>query len=588
MPALTPTALSPAALGPVALAPVVPSADPASVTINLPGSDLIAADDLFLGGRRALPGGSAARSWFSFVHSSVGLVVVDYAHGGSSADPTVHVAALSAATRVAVDLGSTARTPAAQASLTITALASAGVSSTANGGALTVNGATGLTIGPASTHTNITLRGMRGMQRNGWGNPTYADNNQEGGTNGTGVMYLGQLGTAGRCVGLYIWAHSGFTPRLTLFSGPAYSTSPGEMTVLAQGVAPAIPDSGSGGWAYVTFEAVAFGASDHLWLGYSEDDTPSSGPMYRGGSETPAGLGDFAGSQSLLWDTTRDSSNSSAFGATYTPTVNATYGIYVAIGALVEHPDGNGDYPADGSVTIRVGFQLNSTTHGTRFDATDSILDPETTHHPHIAVRLTNIAVRSFTRQGYTTITADDDSLWMMYGPWADRDYPPTTPPALLGSQLMGLETGDAGTAITVTLDTPIPIGTDVLGADAVISDGYNYITTEPADPGTPTELHLDVYLDTNFTTDGTGSDCWLDLWNGGAHDTDPWCDYIYEASGVGYSYAEVEYRTTGGSMPHTSTEEAAPDPLETDGSPGNPAAIAADYYIATKPGMTT
>lgn len=501
--------------------------------------------------------------------------MVSFAHGGSSADPTVFVPALAAATHVPVDLGSSSRSASYVASAVVTALDGAGVSgASAVGATVTIASASNLTIPPTVDTTDTSLRGMWGGQRDDWGDGGAGQAlNQNGGTGGTGSVHLGQVGTAGRILAVYLWTRTdtaAMVTRLMASTGPVYSTSPGAMTLLAQGTASI---QGFGG---LVTEAVAFGATDRIWAQYASD-TATAGIRYRAHGATPVGRGQIGAGEALIWDTTRSASSATVFGSTYTPTADATYNIYVMIGVAFELPDAEGNYPANGSLTLRIGDQHPDPDHGTQFDVDPSIIDGETTHHRQDVLPWTDSEIVSATRTIGNTAAGEDCRAALYDVP--DLDFPGTTPASLIADLgPMGMTAGTGNRAVTLTLDTPVLVGSDVL-TGPYWSLGFNYCT----DDGDPlVTMVLPVFLDAV-----PGDSGWLNCWEDGRG---TWHDDIRGANNYAQPAGVTEYRTRvaagNDGMPTTIITEAWPDPMVTDASDDSPSAIALDWVIVERSGI--
>src|SRR5690606_29934796 len=109
--------------------------------------------------------------------------------------------------------------------------------------------------------------GAWGLQRDDWGTGAEGQSlNENGGTDGTGSVHLGQLAANGRIIGAYLWTRTDTTAmnvRLACSTGPSYSVSPGEMTLLGQGSL-----SDAQGLGVVLFDAVAVTSTSDLWAHY--------------------------------------------------------------------------------------------------------------------------------------------------------------------------------------------------------------------------------------------------------------------------------------------------------------------------------
>lgn len=551
---------------------------PATVLLALPGSDAFPRD--IRHARRGMVGGTLARAWFAVVVGGV-TRVRSFQQNGSRADPTgsAGVPALSGLSHRYVNLGASSNTAAQVATAVIASLALDGITAVdegtdAEGRALIRITADSLTIPPAVDTTDTRLRGMWGAQRDDWGSsPTQ---NQPGGTTGTGSIHLGNpssqsglAGRNGRILAVYMWAHTGHQPRLAVSSGPAYSASPGAMTLLAQAVATdPITDFGM-----ATFDAVAFAAANNLWAHYREN--AAGGPRYRAHGATPVGRGDQGLNQQLIWDTTSPTAAGTAFGATYTPTVNNTFNIYIMIGVVFELQDGSGNYHADGSIDTWIGDQNLDPTHGTPFDAGPALIDNETTHHRTVFPNWTNYGATAY-RRAVGALGADEDSRAVIYGPWADLNFPATTPPPLIRDcGPVGLVANDYATA---AISPRAELGTEVLGTDPYVSIGTNYVR----DGGLANNVYtLPVFLDA-FAGDGS----WLNAWE---DDGRTWHDHIPGAWGAAYTPTSgiIEYRTTSTpGMPTAAPEDPFPDPMAVAAGNDSPAALAMEAVRVQRAGL--
>jgi hypothetical protein len=542
------------------------------IAFTCPGSDAFPVDMFHL--RRGLVGGTLARSWLAWTDTVDGLRVMDLEHGGSAADPTTFVASLASAIRTPVVLDAGTQTPAQVAASIAAALVLDGVQASADGATVTIAGATDLVVPPAVDMTDESLRGMWGGQRDDWGDGAAGHSvNQNGGTGGTGNVHLGQIGTAGRILGVYLWTRTDTVAtvvRLAASTGPAYSTTPGAMTPLMQGVATI---QGFGG---IADAAVSFGATDRIWAQY-RSNTATAGIRFRAHGGTPVGRGQLGAGEVLVWDTTSSASSGTAFGATYTPSADATFNIYVMIGVVFELPDGSGNYPANGALTALIGDHNPDPDHGTQFEAGPGILSGETTHHRQNVLPWTDVDAVSVSRTIGDTASGED-SRAVFYG-WDDLSRPSTTPAdriADLGP--MGFTAGAGNRVFTLNLPTPVPVGSDAI-ANTYWSLGFNYATASGAAIST---LTLPVYLD-----DAAGDSGWLDCW---ADDRETWHDDIRGANNYAPAAGVTEYRTRvsagNNGMPTTDVDVVFPVTFATDPSDDSPSAIAADWVIVERVGF--
>lgn len=568
---------------------MVGASGPGSVTIRMPGSDVYPMD--LFHARRGMVGGQLARGWFAFRHGSTDYVR-SFSQGPtavltSRADPTVHVPSLSGRSHRYVALGTTTRTAAQVVADCITSLALDGITAT-DGGVdpldsrrrlLVIDGASSLVM-PAAVALDRRERGMFGLQRDDWG--TGASGlvalNADGGTGGTGSIHLGNpssqsgmSGRAGRVLGVYLWGHGGFAPRLGAFTGPAYSTTPTALTTLGEGVSAGLTGPAFGG---VLFDAAAFSSSANLWASYREN--AGGGPRYRlQGASGAEGRGDQGLSQRLVWDTTASASSGTAFGSSYTPTNNADFGIYVSIGVIFELQDANGNYPADGSVDEYIGDQNPSATHGTQFLAGVGFLTGETTHQRFIFPAWQSYRATQYTR-AVNAIASDETTRPAIYGPWSSLAHPASPAPALVHDADVFATPMSTGWN-TLTFATPVELAS-AASSGQHLSVGANYVTTSGSAITTWT---LPVFLDAV-----TGDNLWLDAW---VDDRTTWHDNIIGASGSRALASGVqEYRTLNNvGMPNTQSTQRYPNPMAVDAGDDSPAAIALERIRIVVSGMS-
>lgn len=544
-----------------------------SVSFTVPGSDLFPVDMFHL--RRGLVGGTLARSWVAWTHTD-GLRVFDIAHGGSSADPTAFVPSLAAATRTAVTLASSTRTAAQVATAIESALVADGIDAVAVGATITITGigVADLVIPPAVDMTDESLRGMWGAQRDDWGDGAAGHGlNANGGTGGTGSVHLGALGTAGRILGVYLWTRTdtaATVARLMASSGPAYSASPGAMTPIVQG------EATIQGFGAIASAAVAVGASTPIWAQY-RSNTATAGIRFRAHGSTPVGRGQLGSGEVLVWDTTASASSSSAFGSTYTPTVDATFNIYVSIGVVFELPDAQGRYPANGSLTALIGDHNPSVSHGTQFNAGPGILAGETTHQRNAKLPWSDVTATAISRVLGDTASGEDCRA--AFYEWADTTHPSATPADLVADLgRLGVTAGTGNRRFSLALGTPVDVSSSAIAGDWY-SLGFNYTTSSGAAIGT---LTLPVFLD-----DVNGDSGWLDAW---VDDRETWHDNVRGASEYALDAGVQEYRTrvSAGNTGMNTTDADDPwvDPMATDASDDSPSAIAIDTITVERTGF--
>jgi hypothetical protein len=545
-----------------------------SIAFDVPGSTAYPADLFHV--RRGLVGGSLARAWVAFDHDGT-TYVPTIRHGGSYADPVEFVASLTGATAVEVDLGASDATPEDVADAIVLALDGEGIAAVAEEAVdgrwrvtVTGPGVGNLVIPPDVDTSDESLRGMWGAPRDDWGGGGDGqDLNQNGGTGGTGSVHLGQVGTAGRVIGVYLWTRTDTVAtdiRLWASTGPAYSATPGQMTTLSQG------RETIQGFGCTVFDAVAFGASDELWAHY-RSNTATAGIRFRAFAQTPVGRGQLGSGEVLVWDTTASASAATAAGATYTPTADATFNIYVMIGVVFEVPDGDGNYPANGRLTLLVGDHNPDVNHGTQFDADAATLTGECTAHRIELPDWPQMRLTTLSRV-VAAIGADEDSRAAVYS-WADLDLPSTTPATRIAD--LGPMDIDAVGRNTLDVGDGLEIGSDAV-AERTIGFTFNYIR----DGGDPTTYALPVFLEP------TGDGSWLDAWT---DDREAWHDYVAGACGIASGPSGViEYRTrvsAGNTGMPTTWGATYPATYATDASDDSPPAIPLDQAVYIVDGIT-
>lgn len=556
----------------------VPGGSVGSVSFSVPAQEAFEADLFHL--RRGFVGCNTSRMWVA-LDSGGTTYVVSGDCNGSRADPTVYVSSLSGATHAFANLGSSDQTSADTAADFVTALAGLGLSASVTGvdgdgdSIITVDNASNLVI-PAAVATNNALRGMWGGQRDDWGSGGAGQSlNADGGTNGTGSIHLNPLSadadipaaTDARILGVYVFGAGGFTPLLAAGTGPVYALDPAAITVVGEGQIASGLTGGAVG--YVLFDDPApITTDDELWAIYRGDAaTAPGGPRYRPHGGTPEGSGDIPVGEQLCWDTTVDDAATTPIGATYDPTNNSNFAIYINIGLIVEVADSNGNFPADGSIDTWIGDQNTDDEHGTQVAAGPAIVDTETTHHRFLLPDWSTIPVTQV-RRAVDAIGADEDSRVAFYGPWTSLTIPVpalSEPNLIADLGVLGLA-GNSDQYTTLTLGSPVDISA---AANAYISLGFNYVRSGGAANDTYT---LPVF------TEGTGDGAFLNAW---VDDRDTWHDDIIGASGGRALVSGVsEYRTLGAStLPVDDLTDTFPDPFDPDPTDDSPAAIALDAY---------
>jgi hypothetical protein len=561
-------------------APAGEEEPPPEVAFTVTGSAVFptSGDDALFFPRHGAVGGELARCW---VAATIGgdLTVIDYAHGGSSADPRVFVPALAAATRIPIDLGLADVTAEEVADAIVAALDGAGIEATAEATddplrwRVTIVDATDRIIPPDVDTTDLELRGMWGPgQRNDWGTGAAGQAlNGDGGTGGTGAVHVDPLGAAGRILGAYIWTRvdgGAWTGRLIASTGPAYSLAPGALTTLLEGVVTCL------GFGVVTGEAQPVGAATHLWAEYRSDTGGGAGIRFRLHGQVPVGRGQAGEDERLLWDVTSPMDSGSAVGASYTPTVDTSFAIYVMIGLIMERPDASGNYAANGRWSYRIGDQNPDRTHGTQYIADETELLGEGAHHRLRLPSLPQMRLEEVHRNT-GSLGAGHDSRAAVYR-WPDDDVPSTTPAtrvADLGN--MNLQP-NAVTTLEVA-DGGVEVGTEVFPGGRSFSVGFNFMGSG----GDPTDFELPVFVE------NAGDRYFGNAWPGDERVL--FHDYIPGASNIALDSTAIEYRTRAGmgnlGMP-TTTGAPWPATFQTDASDDSPPAIPITWMIYIRDGM--
>lgn len=565
-----PTEAVPAEAAPLEWGPPADAEPPPTVSFTVSGSVLFPTEGplSLLCARRAMVGGQLARCW---VAATIGgtLREIDFGHGGSAVDPRDWVTELEDAERTFVDLGSVAVDAEAVATAIVDALALDEIEAAAEDAGsgrwrVTITDATDLVVPPNVDTTDVNLRGLRGALRDDWGAGGGGQAlNSDGGSGGTGTVHVGPQGSDGRVLAVYLWTRTDTVPQVTQLgasSGPAYDPAPGAMTILGQA------EATIQGFGLAPLGVVAFLGADVLWAHYASA-TATAGIRYRAHGQDPPGHGDLGEDEVLIWDTTRDPSL--PLPSSYTPTVDATFTIYVMIGLVVEHPDLAGNYPANGRWLMRVGDQNPNPLHGTQFSADSSILAGENTGHRIELPSWPQLRLLSV-RRAMLAIGADEDCRLGIYQ-YDDLDIPSSTPAALvadLGN--MGIDVAEEYVEFELP-DGGLEMGTATIAGSRYFALTFNYIR----DGGALAVATLGVFLES--AGDGYFGNAWTD----GRY----WHDYIPGAAGIAPASglpAGIEYRTreSAGNTGQPVTWGATyPDPMDPTGA-DSPAALPADSAL--------
>jgi len=523
-------------------------------------SDLYPVDILHL--RRALVGGQMSRSWLSWTTDGL-RYVISIRHNGSGADPrnwVTDVQNVPAGRYAEIDLGGVARSAAYIAGQVAGALDTFGVANTVNGSAVDWPGVNRLTGGVMTPDT--ALRGMWGFQRDFLG--ATAQNLRYTPAGGTLMQHLespgATLSRTGRALGLDIQGRPNgaddFEPLLALGRGPAYSANPGEIEILGEFLvaAPAV----EGDRSIIVFpEPLAIGSTDELWVMWRS----STGDVgFRNFADAPVAVGNFDTAERLVVDDSI-SNPATSFGSAYTPTVSALLSSVTPAGIIFELEDAGGAYP-NGNIDTWIGDQNTDPAHGTQGSAGPGIIDQEGLHFRRGAPQWTDTRVTQVRFAiGALGVNEDIGTSWYQ---WTTLDAPSTTAPTLIADTgAFGLTTANAYN--TMTLGTPVEIGTEALGANAVISFGVNFGLIGGGAIVTLTAIF--------FAENGQGAgenghtDKWVD-------ERGTWDDFT-PAGGGGLGStagAATEYRTrgsVGSTMPNRDPDAAWPEEFEVDNTGG-------------------
>lgn len=532
----------------------------ASIAFSLPPSDpypfALEQGDGSFHLRRALVGHTLSRKFVTFVQ---GGTTFAFSFEGGLAGSVSRATPPIVGTHAFVDLGAVAQTGAQVATLLAIVMLANGVTGIGVAGdEVSIVDATGFATGAPRQNDNE-LSGMYGFQRGFWG----ASQTNLSMTPAVANILIqidspgAALGRTARILGMHVMGQFNavaFQPRLALASGPAFSTNPGLMTILAQGRVAASITAGNRG-VVIFDEPVEVASGDSLWLIWRAN---AGDVGFRQHVDVPAGPGDFVPTQNILVDTTASADPTVAFGATFTPVVASNLTVYTPLGMIFEVQDASGDYPGDGALDIWVGDQNDDPTHGTQTTAGPGVLDLETLHFRFPVPQWQAFSITQ-ARSANGAWAPDDDEGFCFYQ-WPDLNVPATVAPTLLLSGgRVGISAANAYN--TVTLGTPLQLGTDAIGANRTVSYGVNFgrvsigaITTLTAVFGAENGI-------------GAGENGGLNLWG---DEGQLWHDYV-PAGGGGFGSAAAtatEYRTQGtnGSiMPTRNPAAVWPDPFDVD-----------------------
>lgn len=507
------------------------------------GSDAAPIDMFHL--RRGIVGGTAARTYVTWTRDEQ-VYCVSFRHGGSGADPGID-----GAEHDYCDLPDGDVTPEDMATaFALTAAALDGGTWDVDGAAARSDGATSPSLAPDMDPDDTSVRGVWGMQRHlGWldGSTTNGD------MGATGAVHLASPG-AGKVLGIGIRTTGGGDVRIGLGRGPAYSTDPGAITILGQGVITAQDDNEVG--VVIFPEAIDIAALDSLWIVIRA--LSSQRLSFR---DAANGFGDLIEGEQLIWS-----------ALTGDPTV--------AFGATVDVGGGGGPFPLYAHVfLIWEAAPVNAldTWHGYLGEAmanSPSLTDPSDMVDETVTFR---IALPPWSglqaiaeRQAIGTRTAGDD-LGLAYFDWPVDDVltVPSADPATLLRNVGPFGVSTANGYNIHTLAEPLDLdGVEVLGvlfncgrAGGAAATSLQFVYDENGGPTIPSTNH------------------WLD-------DGRAWSDFVDEGS----FWIQTEYQTresNGSAMVHGDPTLPQPSTFAPDDGDDFPLNARRGATRITRPGIT-
>lgn len=539
-----------------------PAASVSSVSVTFPAAHVFPQELFYM--RRGWVGSSASRAWASIVQGGT-RYVVSFRHQGSGADASAWETQLSGATHAYADLTSGARTGTELASAWASAMTGLGVTGvSAVGDTVTITGASSLLIGSPYTYDN-SMRGLWGAQRWDWGTTLFQ--NQLGNMGGTGSVHVSTPGT-GRILGAYIATAGTADVRLGVGDGPAYSTTPTDITNVVEGVS----TNNSGLRMLLFAEPMSMSAASHKWVLFKGAGGGDPQLNYRAhGATGYEGRGDLGTSEYLVWDSTNGSDPAVAFatGGTYTPANDTSFGIYSMVGLIYELADGSGSYPGDAGLIGQIGY------HGGYSDRAHQTTDPAIQVDEAVGFRFPLPAWSD----GIITDATIGIEVWdsgedvgVGFYDVPDLDYITTGTSARVGPATTPFLTTGVGDN-TVTLGTPINFS-DVSGYFATFinaGDRVGGITL--------------TALSFNYDGDAGSARDWITRWEDNGRE---WCDFMPAGSGIGLGHL-TEYRTlgaAGGDLLYGDPNGTWPATSSGAGGDGPRNLIRLRYGIA-KPGIT-
>ncbi len=506
--------------------------------------------------RRGWLGGTSARAWASAIRNGT-REVVSIAQGGSRCNPVGFEAALAGASHAFATLGAGYQTPAQVAEAVRLAWVGLGAAATRSDNVITIPGASSPLIGGAPAEG---AEGFRGR----WGNLRYesgAVGEQTGAVNGTGLIRLVMPATAGRIIGIGCVGSSNFRPRLAVGRGGPWAT-PGNITQIREGrVASGINSYGEG--IVVLDDPLSFSASEGIWVLSCEDGTGTQAYHLHGDSPFTH-QGNLTTAENFYLDTTRNTP-AVAFGSSYTPTLSSNFAIYGAMFVIVECAP----YRSDGRIQPSWIGAVRPATGGT---PSNVVLANEAAHFRHRAAQFGRVrATRA--RLSVGARSAAEGFGVQFYG-WTD-----TTIPSAAGGPLIGeLARMDPAAANAYAETTGVvELGTEAIGANAVVSLGFNFGRIDSGGAGSTTQFIYDP--------PGAFPSRWLGGYPDDA-DATRHCDWITDLGTV------CEYRTrssVGSTMPENDPNADMPATFEESGGDDGPqnASRAAYLLESSDPGWS-
>lgn len=464
----------------------------AFLEFRVPGSGVISTTDerMF---HHGYVGGQGARGWAAWERGG-DLEVVSLQQGGSRADPRVYEASLSGASHAYADLGSVDRDADEVAAAIVAAAITLGASASARpGGIVRIRNATNFATGNALTRSSISGQRLGCLR-------VYPDAAQlsAAANNGTAGRRI-VPGFVGRVIAIGTHGNGGYQPILAAGIGGTFA-APGTITNVRSGQLAAGLNSHAAGIVPLD-NPLPFSATDALWMYDRSDGTGTR--SYRNHGNTPLGQFHYSLNQASTVDTTVTAPT--PFGSTYVPVRSTTFNIYDTLflvverapyqGCMILHPQWFGSHRAATG---------NSPTALVPSGGSDwfRLRAPQM---PRIRATRARIAC--------STIDANERFCFAMYEAEAATPMTDNTH-ELLGEGIV--QPTLANSYAEGNFDTPIEIGTDALGANAIIAIGNTAGTIAPDGAPATTQILFDVpgtsnrYL--NAVPEGTDPEVYNDF----------------------------------------------------------------------------